>query len=410
KRHKKDIYKFCLLCNVQTFFFSYVTNKQHEETKAKKKKKCVHVVNIVDVGPGASSGLGEHLAYELARRNPECTLFLQGRKRESLRAVVKTCMEKYGCTSVSTFVCDVRIRDTLVKWILTCDEMKPLDLVIANAGVDAANAEEIGKDYVSQLSQMFEVNVVGAVNTILPIIPRMQQREHGHIALMSSIGSYGNQNVASSYNATKAFIRLLGENLSWVLRYKNIDVTVINPGWVKTNLIAKLQDKHDWRWEVAIDAEDAAVQIVDGLCRGVSSIDFPWYTWFMAWYSGGIHPTFRNALAYSCCRIPSWQADKKFPSQPKNIKLRKADTVTELKHVVNRDSTLTGKPNSVSIHGGDNDDNDDNDNNDNNNNNNSNLPEESPPLSTLPPLPVNLAFNHSAPNDSNLAIPGSDFT
>ncbi|ETO13535.1 short-chain dehydrogenase/reductase SDR [Reticulomyxa filosa] len=114
--------------------------------------------------------------------------------------------------------------------------------------------------------------------------------------------------------------RLLSEDLEWCLRRLGLDVTVVNPGWVKTPMLDKLTS--NYRWMFALEPEACARTIRDGLERNVGYIDFPWNVMFMSWYIGGLHPILRAIVAYTCCRMPMRWIRRKFPPNPSQIKLR----------------------------------------------------------------------------------------
>ncbi|ETO30127.1 short-chain dehydrogenase/reductase SDR [Reticulomyxa filosa] len=113
---------------------------------------------------------------------------------------------------------------------------------------------------------------------------------------------------------------MLSEDLEWCLRRLGLDVTVVNPGWVKTPMLDKLTT--NYRWMFALEADACAKEIRDGLERNVGYIDFPWNVMFMSWYIGGLHPILRAIVAYTCCKMPMRWIRRKFPPNPSQIKLR----------------------------------------------------------------------------------------
>ena len=129
---------------------------------------------------GASSGIGEAIARECAKRGDR--LFLCGRDRGRLDAVAAACRAD-GATADATVV-DVTDREAVERWIREADAASPLDRVFANAGVaTGAETEE-------HVRNTFAINVGGTVNTVLPAIELMRARRRGQIVLTASIAGY----------------------------------------------------------------------------------------------------------------------------------------------------------------------------------------------------------------------------
>src|SRR5476649_2443419 len=80
---------------------------------------------------GASSGIGRAVALEYSR--PNMTLGLIARSTERLEGVATEC-RKSGA-NVTNGVVDVRDRPGLAHWLNAFDDIHPIDLLVANAGV-----------------------------------------------------------------------------------------------------------------------------------------------------------------------------------------------------------------------------------------------------------------------------------
>lgn len=143
---------------------------------------------------GATSGIGEALAVHYAGAG--VVLSLTGRNREALERVAALCRAK-GAT-VATRAGDVAdspaagsgVRNEFAAWIRERDRAAPLDLVVANAGIneDTSGAD---KDLEGAARAIFTVNVEGVFNTIFPALEGMRARGSGQIALMASLASFG---------------------------------------------------------------------------------------------------------------------------------------------------------------------------------------------------------------------------
>jgi len=214
---------------------------------------------------GASSGLGESLALSYARSG--VTLFLSGRDQARLDEVAQSCRAKGA--EVDARIISVTDASAMESWILEADAKVPLDLVIANAGVGAGTGT--GDEPASQTRMIFSINIDGVANTILPIIPSMRRRNHGHIAIMSSLASFMGLAGAPAYSASKAAVRAWGEGLRGWLAPDNVTVSVICPGFVTT----RMTDANEYPMPFLMDCDRATRVMRKGLDRGKSRIAYP---------------------------------------------------------------------------------------------------------------------------------------
>jgi short-subunit dehydrogenase len=238
---------------------------------------------------GASSGIGEALAYAYAA--PGVTLALSGRDRERIAAVAEACRSKGAV--VEARAVDVTDRALTEAWIEDADARAPLDLVIANAGISGGTGGSSGKgEGPLQTRRIFDINVTGLLNTVLPAIPPMQRRGGGQLALMSSAASFRGMPGAPAYSASKAAVRAYGEALRGALRPAGIRVSVICPGFVRS----RMTDANPFPMPLLMDAERAARIIRRGLERDRARIAFPFPTYFAAWLMGVLPPALTDPL------------------------------------------------------------------------------------------------------------------
>lgn len=155
-------------------------------------------------------------------------------------------------------------------WIAEADTAAPLDLVIANAGVSAGTGG--GGETEAQARRIFDVNVGGVINTVMPAIERMRLRARGQIAIMASLAAFRGFPGAPAYCASKAAVRVWGEALRGHLRGAGIGVSVICPGYVKSPMTAV----NAFPMPLLMEAERAARIIRHGLERDRARIAFPW--------------------------------------------------------------------------------------------------------------------------------------
>jgi short-subunit dehydrogenase len=229
---------------------------------------------------GASSGIGEALAREYAE--PGRFLALSGRNEERLMAVADSC-RSFGADADAQTV-DVADRDATAKWIKGIDADHPLDLVIANAGISAGTGGRGESE--SQARDIFAVNLAGVLNTVWPALGPMRERDHGQIAIISSIAAFRGIPGTPAYSASKAAVKAYGEALRGWLKADGIRVSVVCPGFVRT----RMTDKNPYPMPFIMNAAKAARIIRRGLERNKARIAFPWPMYFMAWLLGALPP------------------------------------------------------------------------------------------------------------------------
>lgn len=217
---------------------------------------------------GASSGIGEALAYEYAAQGH--SLAITGRNGERLKNIVDKC--KYlGAETVENKVIDVTDATAMKTWLKKIDEDHPVDIIIANAGISGGMDGLKKADLFKQASKIFETNITGVINTISPLYEKMVKRQRGHIVLMSSLASFSPWSGAPAYAASKATVRFLGEGMAASCQKYNIDVSVICPGFVES----RMTDANDFPMPLKISAKKAAKKIVKGISRKRRIIVFP---------------------------------------------------------------------------------------------------------------------------------------
>lgn len=227
---------------------------------------------------GASSGLGAALARACAA--PGVRLGLAGREVDRLEAVARECREA-GAEAVPQRL-DVTDGPAVAAWVAEAEAIRPLDLVIANAGISAGTGD--GAEGPEQTRRIFAVNVDGVLNTVLPTIEAMRPRRSGQIAIVSSVAGFRGFPGAPAYCASKAAVKSWGEGLRGWLAGEGVGVSVILPGFIATPMTAV----NRFPMPFLMPAERAAGIILRGLARDQGRISFPWPTAFAAWAAGAL--------------------------------------------------------------------------------------------------------------------------
>lgn len=182
---------------------------------------------------GASSGFGFGLASRLSEMG--YAVGVSARRKDRLEKLVAE-IRSSGGTAVA-YPCDVANREELLGAIDECQtELGPVDLLIANAGVSTrAPPEELDS---REVERVMGINFLGTVTAAEGVLPGMLERRAGQIVVISSLASFQGLLYHGSYCASKAAMNAFFESLRLDVRGLGIDITIITPGFVKTEMTA----------------------------------------------------------------------------------------------------------------------------------------------------------------------------
>jgi short-subunit dehydrogenase len=217
---------------------------------------------------GASSGIGEALALRYAGAG--VTLGLIGRDRERLARTAARCQA--AGAEVRSASIDVRDRAALADWLVAFDRERPVDLIIANAGVSTGTPRGQLLEATDAADRLMEINVLGVLNTVQPLLEPMIARGRGQIAIMSSIAGLIALPDSPAYCGSKAAVRSYGLALRQRLYHTGVRVNIICPGYIASPMTSQIKG---WK-PFEMSAEAAAERIVNGLARDRATIVFPW--------------------------------------------------------------------------------------------------------------------------------------
>jgi len=178
---------------------------------------------------GASSGIGRELAIELARAG--WSVAVTARSEKALSELERQSANLDG--DIHVFAGDVSDTDLMEKLCAQIhDRFGRVSLLVANAGIYLPQDGLSGE--AAAYRDSFDVNLMGTVNVLLPVIDRMKKEGRGQIAVVSSVAGYGGLPTSAAYGATKAGLINMVESLKFDLDLAGIRIQLVNPGFVDT--------------------------------------------------------------------------------------------------------------------------------------------------------------------------------
>ncbi|MEX0929026.1 MAG: SDR family oxidoreductase [Balneolales bacterium] len=180
---------------------------------------------------GASSGLGEAMAYAWSRQGAK--LILSSRKRDELERVKKQCQALGGEAAVEPL--DLSQPEALQD--IAAQVLKshgPVDYLVNNGGVAQRSSAVDTRLEIEQA--IMQINFMGAVALTKAVLPDMIERKSGHIVVISSVmGKFAAPN-CSTYVASKHALQGYFDTVRSEVDRFGVNVTLVCPGFVRTNV------------------------------------------------------------------------------------------------------------------------------------------------------------------------------
>ncbi|RDZ11110.1 oxidoreductase [Priestia megaterium] len=209
---------------------------------------------------GASSGIGEATAKELASKGAK--LVLAARREDRLKKLQD---EIQAIGGQATFkVTDVTSRQQMEELAThALEKFGKIDVLVNNAGI--MPQAFLAENKVDEWDKMIDVNIKGVLYAIAAIVPSMRERKSGHVINLSSIAGHNIYPGGTVYCGTKFAVRAISEGLRQeeAMNGTNIRVTNVSPGAVTSELLETTTDPAmkaglDEVYQVAIDADSIA--------------------------------------------------------------------------------------------------------------------------------------------------------
>lgn len=213
---------------------------------------------------GAARGIGRATAQALAQRGAAVAI-----GDLDLELARQTAEEIGGRTTA--FRLNVTERDSVEHFIAQTEEhLGPIDVLVNNAGI--MPIVRFLDETPESFERQFAINVFGVIHGMQLVIPRMLERGGGQIVnIASSAGKFGGPGVAN-YCGTKHAVVGITESVRSELRDTPIDVSVVMPGVVRTELTSGVPDTRGLK---PVEPEDIAEAIVEAIETGRYEVYVP---------------------------------------------------------------------------------------------------------------------------------------
>ena len=214
---------------------------------------------------GASSGIGEALAADYARRG--AILGLVARRGDALAAF----QQSHSQNAISVYSVDVRDAEALAQAAqqFIAEHGCP-DIVIANAGI--SRGAVTGHGDLQTFRDVMDVNYFGMVATFEPFAQAMIDARKGALVGIASVAGVRGLPGSGAYSASKSAAAKYLEALRVEMRPFGVSVVTIAPGYIRTAMTAH----NPYSMPFLMDADRFAAKVADAVARKKRFATFPW--------------------------------------------------------------------------------------------------------------------------------------
>ena len=201
---------------------------------------------------GASSGIGKALAIKFAENG---WIVAASARRENLLKELQNINQ--NIYSYPLDVTDIEKCKSTAKSII--DNLNGIDICVFGTGMHDPKSEK--QFNLDKIREIMEVNYFGTMNSINSIYNYFSEKKNGQISIISSVAGYRGLPAAGAYCASKAALTSFTESLNFEMKMKNVRVSLISPGFIKT----PMTDQNDFPMPMIKSPEFAANEIYKGL-------------------------------------------------------------------------------------------------------------------------------------------------
>lgn len=195
----------------------------------------------VAIVTGGATGLGRAVALEFARRGVHVGFnYLQLRDREiaTQALLTETALRGYGI-EVYSAICDVRDSAAVNAFVEAVKaELGGVHYLVNNAGI--AHDGALWRMSDDAWREVLDTNVTGAFNCIRAVAPTLRKQRYGKIVNVASHQAFTPGFGIANYAASKAALIGLTRSAAVDLGPSNVNVNAVAPGFVRTEMLAKL--------------------------------------------------------------------------------------------------------------------------------------------------------------------------
>jgi dehydrogenase/reductase SDR family member 7B len=216
---------------------------------------------------GASSGIGEALAYRLAGLG--CALVISSNQPEELRKIQEQISKNGGkCLALPFDLADSAVIPAISKDAISA--FGKIDLLFNNGGISQRSL--INETPLENDRRIMEINYFANISLTKCVLPQMITNGGGHIAVTSSLSGLFGFPLRSAYCASKHALHGFYETLRIEHMRDNIKVTIACPDRVRTQIsynaltsVGKAHGKMDERQDQGITADQCAKEIINAV-------------------------------------------------------------------------------------------------------------------------------------------------
>ena len=212
---------------------------------------------------GASSGIGKALAVKFAENGWKVAA---SARRENLLNELRNINQ-----NIYPYPLDVtKIEKCISTAKSIIQEQGGIDICVFGTGMHDPKSEK--RFNLDKIREIMEINYFGTINSINSVYDYFSEKKNGQLSIISSVAGYRGLPAAGAYCASKSALISYTESLYFDLKRKNIKVSIICPGFIKT----PMTDQNDFPMPMLKSPEFAANKIYAGLIhKNNFEIHFP---------------------------------------------------------------------------------------------------------------------------------------
>tara|TARA_B100000475_G_C14950728_1_gene295616 strand:+ start:16 stop:753 length:738 start_codon:yes stop_codon:yes gene_type:complete len=196
----------------------------------------INLKNLNIILTGATGVIGNSILDKLISAGSN--VLATGTNEQKLKIIE----DKYKDLNVLKF--DVTNHDKIEKFVEDCNKLflGKIDVLINNAGITQDNLSIRMKD--EEWKKVIDINLTSTFLITKNVIKKMLKSKNGKIINVTSIVGHTGNIGQANYSASKAGIIAMSKSLALEYGKKNITVNCVSPGFIVSDMTAKISDEH----------------------------------------------------------------------------------------------------------------------------------------------------------------------